>query len=191
MATAQNKARTLSTRLARILHGFLAGSADQVQTAKQLRALASWIDRGAEGPKKGKKADAEQVVALYEYWVQATHRDLKRTKLTPGRKAKLEARLKEGYSVSDIKAAIDAVAQSLFHQGENERQHRYDDLTLICRSGDQVEKYRELLPKSVQSNEPEQDEIAELAEEASEALKRGEMNVYHAANKRLFELRSR
>ncbi len=45
----------------------------------------------------------------------------------------ISARLKEGYTVDDLKAAIDGCHRSPFHQGENDRGRKYDSLELIMR----------------------------------------------------------
>jgi hypothetical protein len=57
---------------------------------------------------------------------------------------KIRGRLEEGYTVDQLKAAVDGCGGSSFHQGDNERGHRYDDITLICRSGSKVEQFIEM-----------------------------------------------
>jgi hypothetical protein len=51
-------------------------------------------------------------------------------------------RLKEGYSAYQLCEAIDGCRRSLFHMGANEHQTVYDDIALICRSGEKVEFFR-------------------------------------------------
>lgn len=65
------------------------------------------------------------------------------------------SRLKEGYSVSDLKLAIRGVLYSEWHMGKNEAKMVYDDLELICRDGPKVEKFKKLaLTKDVHSETP-------------------------------------
>lgn len=64
-------------------------------------------------------------------------------KLTAGRSKVIKARLKEGYTVNQLCSAIKGCANSPFHMGMNDRGERYDDLTLICRNGENVEKFIE------------------------------------------------
>lgn len=189
MADKPTAARVLSTRLAGVLHGYLAGRLTAAQVAEDLRKIATWVERGAKR-KEGKKDNVkkEDVDYLFAYWVRATGRDTKKVKLTPNRQTKLSARLRDGYSLQDIQRAIDAVASSPFHQGENERGHRYDDLILICRSGDQVEKYRDMAPRSVRDPTPQDDEATLLRARAREALSQGDTDAYNEANRRLAEL---
>lgn len=53
----------------------------------------------------------------------------------------VKARLAEGYSVDDLKRAIDGIHLSPFHRGENERGQKYLGLKLALRDGDQVNKF--------------------------------------------------
>lgn len=195
-------ARSLAARLAKVLSDYLGGRLSNQQVSVYLRQIADWIDeplkeqQEANKAKEGKDEKEEPLTPqarwLFEYWVRATHRDRSRTQMTPARKTKLLARLKEGYSVEDIKRAIDGVANSSFHQGENERETKYDDLLLICRSGDSVEKYRDMTPRSVSDEGKHQhDELTLLREQAREALKEGDTDAYNRANKRLAQLTGR
>ena len=80
------------------------------------------------------------VSQVFEYWVKAMKKTAS-TKLTVNRKKKIAARLKEGYSVDDILKAIDGCARSPHHMGANDTGSIYDDLELICRSGEKLEQF--------------------------------------------------
>jgi hypothetical protein len=56
----------------------------------------------------------------------------------------IASRLKEGYSVADLKLAIRGVLFSPWHMGKNEAKMVYDDIELICRDGTKVEKFKKL-----------------------------------------------
>lgn len=88
--------------------------------------------------------ERDVVNQLFELWRSATNRP--NARLTIGRRKKIGARLREGYAPEQIAQAITNVACSPFHQGKNDRGRRFDDLELICRDGDHVEKYLELAP---------------------------------------------
>lgn len=77
---------------------------------------------------------------LFEYWREVMRKGSS-TKPTKGRMAKINARLKEGYTVDQIKAAIDGCARSPYHMGVNDQGRKYDDLDLICRSGEKLEGF--------------------------------------------------
>jgi hypothetical protein len=87
------------------------------------------------------------VAAVFAHWQGVMGKPA--SVLTPERKRLIAARLKEGYSVADLKRAVDGNKGSKFHQGENDRKAKYDDLTLICRSGEKVEQFRDMVKDSV------------------------------------------
>lgn len=79
---------------------------------------------------------------VFDYWVLVMHK--KPTSVfNAKRKRAVQARLKEGYSVETLKAAIDGCRQSVFHMGQNDRGKLYNDLELICRDGTKVEGFLE------------------------------------------------
>jgi hypothetical protein len=59
-------------------------------------------------------------------------------------KRAVAGRLKEGYSVEALKLAIRGVLLSPFHMGKNDESMLYDSLVLICRDGEQIEKFKNL-----------------------------------------------
>jgi uncharacterized protein YdaU (DUF1376 family) len=83
---------------------------------------------------------AEIVQQVFDYWV-LTMGKIGKCKLTADRKRCILARMNEGYSLDHIKQAIDGCKRSEFHMGANPGATIYDDLTLICRSGSQLEKF--------------------------------------------------
>ncbi len=82
------------------------------------------------------KAEIEEI---FTYWQQTC--DHRIAKLIPVRKRLIAARLREGYTVDNIKEAIDGCRRSAFHQGDNPEGKIYDDLTLICRNGAKLEQF--------------------------------------------------
>jgi hypothetical protein len=94
-----------------------------------------------QGTSEGSTTDDDPVPGLFDLWVETVGRDPKRTRLTAQRRKKIQARLAEGYTVAEIEAAIRGVVLSGWHMGDNEQRTRYDDLTVICRDGSQVERF--------------------------------------------------
>lgn len=89
-----------------------------------------------------KEPDPDSEEGLFGYWKTALGKT-DATSLTPKRRAKLRARLKEKPTrgptrADDIRAAIDFVAGSSWH-----RDRGHVDLTLICRSPEQIDSYLE------------------------------------------------
>jgi len=67
-------------------------------------------------------------------------------KSKPGEKEKgrIRARLKDGYSLEDLKAAIDGCHRSPFHCGENDGGKKYQTLDLCVRSASHVAQFLEI-----------------------------------------------
>lgn len=92
------------------------------------------------------------VQQIFEYWQQVM--DHPRAKLDVSRRRAITARLKEGYTVDQIKAAIDGCKASDFHQGKNNAGAVYDGLTLICRNAEKVDFFIALNNKRARNREP-------------------------------------
>jgi hypothetical protein len=56
----------------------------------------------------------------------------------------IAARLRDGYTVDRLKAAIDGCAKSPHHMGENDRRTVYDDIELICRDAKHIEHFERI-----------------------------------------------
>jgi hypothetical protein len=78
----------------------------------------------------------DKVRPLFDYWrVTCGHPN---AKLTRDRRAKVLARLREGYRTPEIRRAIEGAAK---HAYVDDRGVRYDDLELICRNGSKLEGF--------------------------------------------------
>lgn len=102
--------------------------------------------KGREGNRKGmegkgicQQAD-DPVQDIFNYWCLVMNKS-GNAKLTPKRESVIKARLKEGYTVDHIKQAIDGCKRNPFNMGKNPNKVVYDDLELICRSGEKVEHF--------------------------------------------------
>lgn len=83
--------------------------------------------------------DPESVAAVFNYW-----RDImghSRARMDLARAKVIRARLADGYSPDDLMLAVDGCAASAFHMGENDRQTRYDSISLILRDADHTDKF--------------------------------------------------
>lgn len=82
---------------------------------------------------------ALQVMAVFDHWREVCgHPD---GKLTTKRRKAVDGRIRDGYTVEQLMAAIEGCRTSPWHQGANDRGKVYDDLELICRSGEKVEGF--------------------------------------------------
>lgn len=75
---------------------------------------------------------------VFAHW-KKRRGDSKRIKFTADRKRKVLARLREGYLVEDLQAAIDGMMMSEFHQKNN-----FQDLIHACRNAERVDAFMEL-----------------------------------------------
>lgn len=83
--------------------------------------------------------DAESVAAVFAHW-----RDImghSRARMDLKRAQAIRDRLRDGYTVEDLQTAIEGCAASAWHMGENDRQTRYDSISLILRDADHVDKF--------------------------------------------------
>lgn len=202
-----NPARVTAARLAEMLYGLLAGELMAGPLATQLRELADFV----EGAKTAEETDptrrpkrATAVRAVYEYWLQRTSRNPAAHKLTSERRTKIESRLRM-FSVAEICEAIDFVAASDWHRGNNDHGQRYDDITTICMNDTKLETYRNRNRGQADESpgqdrrgmagamEPafEESEETRLSRQSREALKAGDQDAYNDAQRRLGELRAR
>jgi biotin operon repressor len=85
----------------------------------------------------------KDVTMLFDYWIDVMGKPKLKTKLTDKRKRVINAIVKQ-YSLDDIKLAIDNCARSSWHNGKNERGQVFNDIELICRSGDKLERFRDM-----------------------------------------------
>lgn len=104
-------------------------------------SLVEEVDESATADDSSFTSSAKKV---FEKWTEATGKDPKKVKLNRARQDKIRARLREGYSVDDLCAAVQGIALSAWHTGDNPDGKRYDDITVALRDGAQVEKFRDL-----------------------------------------------
>lgn len=74
---------------------------------------------------------------IFELWIAKLGKDPQRTKLTPTRRAKIRARLKDS-SIEEIKRAISGASKSEFHV-----ENGHTDIELILRNRNKVEQFIE------------------------------------------------
>jgi uncharacterized protein YdaU (DUF1376 family) len=100
--------------------------------------------------KKASPSVKPEVERLFEYWKVVMTKP--KAKLTPKRAKAIGDRLKQGYSPDDISKAIEGCASSEYHQGKNDNSTVYNDIELICRSGEKIEAFTEYLNKPIFDN---------------------------------------
>lgn len=76
---------------------------------------------------------------IFTHW--KTVLGYKRARMDQKRLKVIRDRIKDGYSLEDLTDAINGCFLSPFHQGDNDRGTRYDDIELICRNASNVDKF--------------------------------------------------
>jgi hypothetical protein len=129
--------------------------------------------------------DPSSVTEVFTYWQSVMEK--KGARLTPERERAVCARLKQDYTVDEIKQAVDGCRASPFHMGENDARKRYDDLTLICRNGAKLEDFMRMGEAKGSKEDRHAAKIAELdameqrAKERDDARRRKQQNGRAAA----------
>lgn len=176
----------VATRLARALQLVLSdASADTI--ARGLRRLASDIDADAFALRVEEPKEADpRVQEVYAWWREKMA--LPAAKLTPGRARAVAARLRDGYSVDDLRLAVSACASSPWHMGENDRKTAYNDLAFVCRNGEKVEAFLQLARRVGLVKRVVEPQYAALERQATERLQKGDWDAYNRINDRLVAL---
>jgi hypothetical protein len=76
---------------------------------------------------------------VFEYWRRVM--SYPKAKAVDKRRKAVAGRLAEGYTIEQLKQAIDGCAKTPHNMGQNAQGKRFDDLELICRNGIQVERF--------------------------------------------------
>lgn len=89
-------------------------------------------------------AAPEEVESVWNFWVK-THREgsENRVKLTDERRDRIAWAVAE-YGVDSCLEAILGCKLSPFHQGDNDRRRKYDDVELILRDAAKIERFCEI-----------------------------------------------
>jgi len=85
------------------------------------------------------RPDVSDIMAIFEFWQSELNHP--QSRLDKKRLAAIKARLSEGYSVDRIKQAIRGIKNCPHNMGQNDRNQRYDDIELICRTGANVDRF--------------------------------------------------
>lgn len=93
----------------------------------------------------------KEIQEIFEFW-KTTFGKSNQTVLDSKRKGKIHARLKEGYSVDQIKQAIIGCSKSTYNV-----ENKYTDIELICREAGKLDRFIEMSnPTGQQNPQPSQ-----------------------------------
>jgi DNA-binding XRE family transcriptional regulator len=86
-----------------------------------------------------KDSTSKDVQAIFLHWQQIMNHP--QAKLDKKRRSKIEAALKLGFTIDQLKQAIDGCALTSFNMGDNLRSQRYDGIDLIFRDAEHIERF--------------------------------------------------
>lgn len=86
-----------------------------------------------------KKVYSAYTHEIFDYWKEKLNHS--KAKLDKKRAGKIKIALGLGYSVEDLKLAVDGCAATPFNCGENDRNQRFDDIELILRDATHIESF--------------------------------------------------
>jgi hypothetical protein len=89
-----------------------------------------------------------EIQEIFEFW-KSTFGKSNQTVLDNKRKTKIQARLKEGYTVDQIKQGILGCSKSTYHI-----EHKHIDIELICREAAKLDRFIEMMNPVDQQNTP-------------------------------------
>ncbi len=95
-----------------------------------------------ETNKEPMSSKPDTVVEIFDYWKEVMQKKANTT-LSTKRKTKIKQRLKDGYSIEEIKQAIFNCSNTPHNMGINDRNQKFDDIELICRSAENLERFRD------------------------------------------------
>ncbi len=117
--------------------GYPTGQDESAPVIPLLREEKCTKEKGSEEPPC--RAAPDLVEEIFAYW--QTELKHPQSKLDKERKKAIKSRLAEGYAVDRIKQAIRGIKKCPHNMGQNDRNTKFDDIELICRSGANVDRF--------------------------------------------------
>lgn len=84
-------------------------------------------------------SETEQIDKIFAVW-QHLHTN-GRSRLDDRRRKTIRTRLQDGFTIDDMTDAIYGCYLSAFHMGDNDRRTRYNDICLILRDAEHVDRF--------------------------------------------------
>jgi hypothetical protein len=85
---------------------------------------------------------------VFDYWRTEMNHD--KAAFDPKRQKLIKNALDLGYSIADLRSAIDGCKLSPYHQGQNENKSKYDGLDLILRDAGKIDKFMAIAREKTQ-----------------------------------------
>ena len=110
------------------------------QSIVEFDANPTFVFSEKESPKISKKKNWKiEIDEVFDYWRKVMNRE--RSKIDKKRTAKIISALEHGFTVDELKRAVDGAKSSPFHRGQNDRGVIYDSIDLIFRNPEKIETF--------------------------------------------------
>ena len=107
---------------------------------------------GEANEKKVSEKHREDVQDVFYHWVREMHTP--KSKLDDKRYRRISEKLKEGYTIDELKQAITGCSLTPWNMGENPRGKKYNQLQTILKDADQIERFIEAANATVKPEQP-------------------------------------
>jgi hypothetical protein len=96
--------------------------------------------------RREEEPEAKAIKEVCDYWKRSLNHETAKTPLTGARAKAVRARLRERFTTADLKRAIDGCVRVPYVGANGRKPHgkpreRHDDLSLICRDEETVERF--------------------------------------------------
>lgn len=118
--------------------GSLTGS-DEIEKKEKRKRKEKSICEVETSPITVSESNSSAVKQIFDYWQKTMSHP--RAKFDDKRHRVIIKALNLGYTIDDLKKAIDGCANTPFNMGENDRQEIYDDISLILRDAEHIERF--------------------------------------------------
>ena len=102
-------------------------------------------EEGTSVPLSTSGPKVDDVRHIFDHWCSAMGKR-KSAKMTSDRRTKIQARLRDGYSVADLEQAITNAAADSWTMGDNDRHKAFNDITTLFKGGASVDRYLDMTP---------------------------------------------
>lgn len=106
----------------------------------------SWVNRSrTEKKEKVEKEQPGAIEAVFEYWIETMNKRRSIVRLDSKRRLSIGAAIHD-YGLELCKQAIDGCKRSPFHMGQNKQGKVYNDIELILRDAEKIERFLSFVP---------------------------------------------
>lgn len=104
--------------------------------------------------KKAATVPKDQKQEVFDFWVETLKSSARRKPILDEKRSATIGAAIHDYGVQQCKDAILGCSLSPFHMGRNKNNKRYDDIELILRDSEHIERFLGILDASLDEKEP-------------------------------------